>query len=38
MCGNLTEQLDQDLVKCRCFSQCEESVDSSSAPQLMMFI
>jgi len=39
MSGNLTEQLDRDLAKCRWFSiQCDESVDRSSTPQLMMFI
>lgn len=32
ICGNLTEELDRDLVK------CEESVDSSSTSQRMMFI
>lgn len=37
--GNLTEQLDRDLVKCRCFSiQRNKSVASSSTSQLMMFI
>lgn len=35
MSGNLTEQLD----KCKWFSiQCDESMDSSSSLQLMMFI
>lgn len=39
MTGNLTEQLDRDLVKCRCFSiQRNKSVASSSTSQLMMFI
>ncbi|KAK2903782.1 hypothetical protein Q8A73_010439 [Channa argus] len=37
--GNLADQLDQDLVKCRWFGiQCDESVDSSSTAQLMVFI
>lgn len=36
MSGNLTEQLDWDLVK---FSiQCDEYLDSSSTAQLMIFI
>ncbi|CAI5638895.1 unnamed protein product [Oreochromis niloticus] len=39
MSGNLADQLDQDLSKCRWFSiQCDESVDSSSTAQLMVFI
>ncbi|CAI5664988.1 unnamed protein product [Oreochromis niloticus] len=39
MSGNLADQLDQDLAKCRWFSiQCDESVDSSSTAQLMVFI
>ena len=39
MSGNMTEQLDRDLAQCRWFSiQCDESVDRSSTPQLMMFI
>lgn len=39
MSGNLTEQLDWDLASCRWFSiQCDESVDSSSTAQLMIFI
>ena len=39
MFGNLTEQLDRDLDKCRWFSiQCDESRDSSSTLQLMMSI
>lgn len=39
MSGNLADQLDRDLAKCRWFSiQCDESVDSSSAAQLMVFI
>uniref|UniRef100_A0AAR2LN01 DUF4371 domain-containing protein n=1 Tax=Pygocentrus nattereri TaxID=42514 RepID=A0AAR2LN01_PYGNA len=39
MSGNLVDQLDQDLVKCRWFSiQCDESVDSSSTAQLLVFI
>ena len=37
--GNLAEQLDRDLAKCRWFSiQCDESVDSSSTAQLFVFI
>ncbi|KAF7669599.1 hypothetical protein LDENG_00176710 [Lucifuga dentata] len=36
---NLTEQLDQDLSTRRCFSiQCDESVDTSSTAQLMVFV
>ncbi|KAJ8371745.1 hypothetical protein AAFF_G00302520 [Aldrovandia affinis] len=36
---NLNEQLDKDLSTCRWFSiQCDESVDSSSTAQLMVFI
>lgn len=36
---NLTEQLDWDLAECRWFSiQFDESVDSTSTAQLMMFI
>lgn len=39
MSENLTEQLDRDLAKCSWFSiQCDESVDSSSTSQLMVFI
>ncbi|KAL7375143.1 hypothetical protein ABVT39_012693 [Epinephelus coioides] len=39
MSENLTEQLDRDLAKCRWFSiQCDESMDSTSTAQLMMFI
>lgn len=39
MTENLADQLDRDLVRCRWFSiQCDESVDSSSTPQLMVFI
>ncbi|KAG7489523.1 general transcription factor II-I repeat domain-containing protein 2-like [Solea senegalensis] len=39
MSGNLTDQLDRDLARCRWFSiQCDESVDSSSTAQLMVFI
>ncbi|XP_076738349.1 general transcription factor II-I repeat domain-containing protein 2B-like [Maylandia zebra] len=39
MSGNLADQLDQDLAKCSWFSiQCDESVDSSSTAQLMVFI
>lgn len=36
---NLNEQLDKDLNTCWWFSiQCDESVDSSSTAQLMLFI
>lgn len=36
---NFTEQLDRDLATCRWFSiQCDESVDSASTVQLMIFI
>uniref|UniRef100_A0A3B3HZV5 Uncharacterized protein n=1 Tax=Oryzias latipes TaxID=8090 RepID=A0A3B3HZV5_ORYLA len=36
---NLTEKLDRDLAACRWFSvQCDESVDSASTAQLMIFI
>lgn len=39
MSENLTEQLDRDLTTCRWFSiQCDESVDSTSTAQLMIFI
>ncbi|KAI4896999.1 hypothetical protein NFI96_008864 [Prochilodus magdalenae] len=39
MSENLTDQLDRDLERCRWFSiQCDESVDSSSTAQLMVFI
>uniref|UniRef100_A0A8C9YYR3 SPIN-DOC-like zinc-finger domain-containing protein n=1 Tax=Sander lucioperca TaxID=283035 RepID=A0A8C9YYR3_SANLU len=39
MSGNLADQLDQDLAKCSWFSiQCDESVDSSSTAQLLVFI
>uniref|UniRef100_A0AAV2LQF9 Alkylated DNA repair protein AlkB homologue 8 N-terminal domain-containing protein n=1 Tax=Knipowitschia caucasica TaxID=637954 RepID=A0AAV2LQF9_KNICA len=39
MSENLTDQLDRDLARCRWFSiQCDESVDSSSTAQLMVFI
>ena len=39
MSENLNEQLDKDLSTCRWFSiQCDESVDSSSTAQLMVFI
>ncbi|KAK3527063.1 hypothetical protein QTP86_008646 [Hemibagrus guttatus] len=39
MSGNLADQLDRDLAKCRWFSiQCDESVDSSSTAQLLVFI
>ncbi|XP_063730588.1 general transcription factor II-I repeat domain-containing protein 2A-like [Eleginops maclovinus] len=39
MSDNLTDQLDQDLRECRWFSiQCDESIDSSSTAQLMMFV
>lgn len=39
MTENLADQLDRDLVRCRWFSiQCDESVDSSSTSQLMVFI
>lgn len=37
MSGNLTEQLDWDLIKCMWFSiQCDKSMDSSRTSQLMM--
>lgn len=37
--GNLADQLDRDLAKCSWFSiQCDESVDSSSIAQLLVFI
>ena len=36
---NLTEQVDRDLAACRWFSiQCDESVDSASTAQLIIFI
>ena len=36
---NLTEQVERDLAACRWFSiQCDESVDSASTAQLMIFI
>ena len=36
---NLTDQVDRDLAACRWFSiQCDESVDSASTAQLMIFI
>uniref|UniRef100_A0A8C6PIG0 SPIN-DOC-like zinc-finger domain-containing protein n=1 Tax=Nothobranchius furzeri TaxID=105023 RepID=A0A8C6PIG0_NOTFU len=39
MSENLTEQLEQDLKTCKWFSiQCDESVDCSSAAQLMVVI
>uniref|UniRef100_UPI003AAD8DF6 general transcription factor II-I repeat domain-containing protein 2-like n=1 Tax=Centroberyx gerrardi TaxID=166262 RepID=UPI003AAD8DF6 len=39
MAENLTEQLDRDLSTCRWFSiQCDESVDTSSTAQLMVFV
>ncbi|TWW74443.1 SCAN domain-containing protein 3 [Takifugu flavidus] len=39
MSGNLADQLDRDLARCRWFSiQCDESVDSSSTAQLMIFM
>ena len=39
MSANLADQLDRDLARCRWFSiQCDESVDSSSTAQLMIFI
>ncbi|KAI5106672.1 general transcription factor II-I repeat domain-containing protein 2-like [Silurus meridionalis] len=39
MSGNLANQLDRDLAKRRWFSiQCDESVDSSSTAQLMVFL
>lgn len=39
MSGNLADQLDQDLARCRWFSiQCAESVDSSSTAQLLIFV
>uniref|UniRef100_A0AAV2L300 Transposase n=1 Tax=Knipowitschia caucasica TaxID=637954 RepID=A0AAV2L300_KNICA len=39
MSTNLNEQLDKDLRTCQWFSvQCDESVDSSSTAQLMVFI
>uniref|UniRef100_UPI0037E75A31 sialic acid-binding Ig-like lectin 12 n=1 Tax=Semicossyphus pulcher TaxID=241346 RepID=UPI0037E75A31 len=39
MSSNLADQLDRDLEKCRWFSiQCDESVDSSSTAQLLVFI
>ncbi|XP_060734371.1 general transcription factor II-I repeat domain-containing protein 2-like [Tachysurus vachellii] len=39
MSGNLADQLDRDLVKCKWFSiQCDESVDGSSTAQLLVFI
>ncbi|KAK3569596.1 hypothetical protein QTP86_002532 [Hemibagrus guttatus] len=39
MSGNLADQLDRDLAKCRWFSiQCDGSVDSSSTAQLLVFI
>lgn len=39
MSGNLADQLDRDLDKCRWFSiQCDESVDNSSTAQLLVFI
>lgn len=38
MSGNLADQLDCDLARCRWFSmQCDESVDSGSTAQLMVF-
>ncbi|KAI7790228.1 hypothetical protein IRJ41_001037 [Triplophysa rosa] len=39
MSGNLADQLDRDLSECSWFSiQCDESVDSSSTAQLLVFI
>ncbi|KAJ8409935.1 hypothetical protein AAFF_G00209760 [Aldrovandia affinis] len=39
MSGNLADQLDLDLAKCGWFSiQCDESVDSRSTAQLLVFI
>ncbi|CAM4361987.1 unnamed protein product [Leuciscus chuanchicus] len=39
MSANVTEQLEKDLGSCKWFSiQCDESVDSSSTAQLMVFI
>ena len=39
MSSNLVDQLEQDLAKCKWFSlQCDESVDSSSTAQLLVFI
>jgi len=39
MSGNLADQLDRDLPRCRWFIiQCDESVDSSGTAQLMVFI
>ncbi|QQP40840.1 Uncharacterized protein FKW44_015026 [Caligus rogercresseyi] len=39
MSDNLTDQLDRDLAECKWFSiQCDESIDSSSTAQLMMFV
>ncbi|XP_060922577.1 uncharacterized protein LOC132996251 [Limanda limanda] len=39
MSENLTEQLDQELVKCRWYRiQCDESVDNTSTAQMMMII
>ncbi|KAM9726312.1 general transcription factor II-I repeat domain-containing protein 2B-like [Menidia menidia] len=39
MSGDLVDQLDRDLAKCRWFSiQCDESVDSSSTAQLSIFV
>ena len=39
MSANLTEQLHRDISTCRYFStQCDESVDTTSTAQLMVFI
>ncbi|QQP54701.1 Uncharacterized protein FKW44_007616, partial [Caligus rogercresseyi] len=39
MSDNLTDQLDRDLAECKWFSiQCDESIDSSSTAQLMVFV
>lgn len=39
MSGNLADQLDRDLAKCSWFGiQCDESVDSSSIAQLLVFV
>lgn len=39
MSGNLADQLDRDLAKCRWFSiQCDKSMNSSSTVQLLVFI
>lgn len=39
MSGNLADQLDRDLAKCSWFGiQCDESVDSSSIAQMLVFV